>query len=102
MKQNIEYYVELFLNFIAWISLGIAAKLAMDSKDKTLTKRDIVIKTVLSIFVGYLTAVICDIYQQNELSKLLVPVGTLMGETLTSYFMRNWKKLAETVIRRNG
>lgn len=102
MKDNLDYYLELFLKFIAWISLGIAAKLAMDSKDRSLTKRDIVIKTVLSVFVGYLTAVICDIYEQDELSKLLVPVGTLMGETLTAYFMRNWKMLFKSVINRNG
>ena len=60
-----------------------------------LTKRDILIKSVLSIFCGYLAAVLCEIYNLQDMGKLLVPVATLLGESITIYLIKNWTRVAK-------
>lgn len=81
------------LMWLMYILIGVAAKLAFDSRSNQLSKKEIVIKSVLSIFCGYIAAVICEVYHYNNLAKLVVPVATLLGEGLIAYFMTNWKRI---------
>jgi hypothetical protein len=68
------------------------AKLAFDSRKAQLTKKQIIVKSVLSIFTGYLAAVICEQYGYTQWAKVIVPVATLLGEGIVMYSMTNWKK----------
>jgi hypothetical protein len=82
------------LIWIAYISIGVLAKLAFDSRNQVLTKKEIVVKSILSIFCGYLAAVICEHTNHSNFAKIIVPVSTLLGEGLILYFMTNWKTFA--------
>lgn len=81
------------LVWIAYISIGVIAKLAFDSRSNKLTTRQIIIKTVLSIFVGVLAAIVCENLHYDMWGKVIVPVSTLIGEGVIVYVMSNWKKI---------
>ena len=80
--------------WLAYISIGVIAKLAFDSRNNNLSRRMIIIKSILSIFCGYIAAVICENYGYVSWGKIIVPVSTLLGEGIVVYFMSNWKSLA--------
>jgi hypothetical protein len=90
--QEAQIFLTKALGWLVWITIGVAAKLAFDSRAKQLTKRDVIIKSILSIFCGYLAAVLCDKYGYEEWGKIVVPVATLLGEGVIMYVMTNWKK----------
>jgi hypothetical protein len=73
--------------------MGVMAKLAFDSRTQTLNTRQIIIKTVLSIFVGILTAILCENNGMEKLGKVLVPVATLIGEGIVVWIMNNWRNV---------
>lgn len=79
---------------ILLILLSVMAKLAADSRIQRLTRRDIIIKTVLSVFVGALASIICEVLK-TKWGRVVVPVCTLLGESMVVYVMTNWKPIAE-------
>jgi len=82
------------LIWLSYISIGVMAKLAFDSRLHTLTKKQIIIKTVLSVFVGYIAAVICETAHYTSWIKIVAPVSTLLGESIVVYTMTNWRQWA--------
>lgn len=74
-----------------YITLGVLAKLAFDSRSNVLTRKQIIVKSVLSIFCGYIAAVLCENLNYGNWAKVVVPVSTLMGEAIVMYVMSNWK-----------
>lgn len=81
------------LIWIAYISMAVIAKIAADSRVARLTRRDIIVKTVLSVFVGVMAAVICENFGYQKSGKIIVPVSTLLGEGIVVYVMTNWRRL---------
>ena len=86
-----------FGTWIVYISIAVFAKLAADSRVAKLTKRDIVIKTVLSVFAGVIAAIICESLK-TKWWKVIVPVATLLGEGIVVYIMTNWRRLLSKII----
>lgn len=85
--------------WVILILLSVMAKLAADSRVQRLTKRDIVIKTVLSIFVGVVAAIICESLR-TKWGKVIVPVSTLLGESVIVYVMTNWQSFLSKLLPR--
>lgn len=83
------------LIWVGYITLGVMAKLAFDSRNERLTKKQIVVKSVLSIFCGYLAAVVCENTHYSNWAKVIVPVSTLLGEGLVLYIMTNWRRFID-------
>jgi hypothetical protein len=96
--QNHTWWEEIIQAFgkgIVWffyITIGVLAKLAFDSRNNKLTRKQIIVKSVLSIFCGYLSAVLCENFNYTQWAKIVVPVSTLLGEGIVLYIMTNWKK----------
>lgn len=78
------------LTWILLIAGAVIAKLAADSRVAKLTRRNVIIKTILSVFVGVLAAIACETFDIEDWGKLIVPVATLLGESLIIYTMANW------------
>ena len=96
-----EEFQQGFLKALIWlgyISIGVMAKLAFDSRTQTLTRRQVIVKTVLSIFVGYLSAYICEKTGHVKFIGVVVPVCTLLGEAIVLYLMNNWKQIANKIL----
>lgn len=83
---------QLFSKLFIWtvyIGLAVITKLAVDSRAGKLTRKEIVIKVILSIFSGVMAKVACDSMGYEKWSILVVPVATLLGESVVVYFMTN-------------
>lgn len=96
--QEVNIFLTKALGWLVWIIMGVAAKLAFDSRTRHLTRRDIIIKSILSIFVGFISAVICKNRGYKDWIKIVVPVSTLLGEGVVVWVMVNWKKWAEKLL----
>lgn len=96
--QEIGQFLGKAVVWLGYITIGVLAKLALDSRVNKLTRKEIVIKSVLSIFAGYLAAVLCEYYGYKDLGKIIVPVSTLLGESLVVYFITNWRKFLSKIL----
>lgn len=76
--------------WLTYISIGVIAKLAFDSRNDQLTRKAIAIKSILSIFVGYISCVTCENLGYSNWIKFVCPVTTLLGESLLIWAMTNW------------
>lgn len=86
------------LVWLVYISIGVLAKLAFDSRKTQLSKKEIIVKSVLSIFCGYIAAVACEQFGYENWAKLVVPVSTLLGEGIVMYVMTNWRKWLNKIL----
>lgn len=86
--------LEKALVWVAYIAVGVLAKLAFDSRNEHLTRRQIVIKVVLSIFAGYMASIACDAFNYQKFAGLVVPVVTLLGEGVIVHIMKYWRTYA--------
>ena len=91
--QEILQGAEKFITWFGYISIGVFAKLAFDSRNAKLSRKSIVIKTVLSIFVGYVSIQSCVFFGYEAYIGLVGPVSTLLGESIIVYIMTNWKAI---------
>lgn len=102
--QNSTWWQEILqglakgLIWFFYISIGVIAKLAFDSRTTQLTKKQIIVKSVLSIFCGYVAAVVCENMNYKEWGKVIIPVATLLGEGIVMYIMNNWKEFVNKLI----
>lgn len=96
--QELEVAASKALGWLVWITMGVAAKLALESRTKKLSWREIIIIVVISVFSGYLTAVILEKYGYEDWNKIIVPVSTLLGQSFMNYLITNWERWAEKMI----
>lgn len=92
--QEITQGLPKLMIWLGYIGIGIIGKLAFESRANRLTKRQIIVKTSLSIFAGVLAAIVCENLGYEKWGKIIVPVVTLIGEGLVVYIMTNWRKIA--------
>jgi hypothetical protein len=92
--QEVTQGLGKFLTWGIYILFGVMAKLAFDSRNQILTRKQVVIKTVLSMFSGFMSAVICEHTGRENWIKIVAPVSTLLGESLVVYVMSNWNDWA--------
>ena len=96
--------IEFFLKFGSWIlgiTIGVAAKLAFESRTKVLTNKEKIIKVIISAFVGYLAALYWDYRGWQETIKIAVPVCTLVGESAVEFLMENGKTILRAIFKKN-
>jgi len=105
--QNSNFWSEIIqglgkgLVWLGYICIGVMAKLAFDSRSNTLTKKEVIVKSILSIFCGYIAAVSCENMNYAGWAKIIVPVSTLLGEGLVMWIMTNWKQFLNKYFRIN-
>lgn len=95
--QEITQGIGKFLMWMAYILIGVVAKLAFDSKSHKLSRKELVIKFFLSTTVGVVTALSCNALGAVKTGIILVPVMTLIGESLIGYIVANWQALLSKV-----
>lgn len=91
--QEIWQGVSKALVWLWYITIGVVVKIALDTRTEKLTLKKIFIKVVFSVFVGWLATIICIKFGYIKVAGIVVPVATLMGESLVLYFMANWKSI---------
>lgn len=104
MKLLITFWEEIgqffVKNSILIISLvaGTAAKIAIDSRIKRLSYKEIGIKVVLSFFAGYTASRYMNSHGLAEQANWAVPLITLLGESIVMWVMGHSKKIIESVV----
>lgn len=83
------------LIWVAYITIGVIAKLAFDSKTNKLTRRQIAIKVALSVCAGALVSIGCNSWGFEKWGMVIVPTSTLIGEGLFGYIMSHWEMIAD-------
>lgn len=79
------------LIYIAFIIPAILAKLALDSRTRELTKKQRIVKIIIASFSGFLASMGCEYWGvQRYLAGMIVPVVTLLGESIMDYLIKNW------------
>lgn len=100
-KKEITEFLIRTGTWFFWIGIGVAAKLAFDSKARTLTKKEKAIKIVISAFVGYMTAQFFEYKNWQEAIKVAVPIATLVGESAVEFVMENGKTILKALFKKN-
>jgi hypothetical protein len=104
MERIGDEVVEFFVRFGSWIMgiiIGVSVKLAFESKRRKLTMKEKVIKTIISIFAGYIAGVYWDYKGWEESMKLAVPIATIIGESVVEFIMENSKTIMKAFVKKN-
>lgn len=91
--QEIIQFLSKILVFVWYITVGVVIKIALDSRTQKLTKRQIWIKVAISVAMGYLSLQVCVLFRYLQLAGLIVPICTLLGESIAIWLMANWENI---------
>jgi len=83
------------LMWLAYAAIGVIGKIAFDSNNSKLSKKKIFVKSVLSIVVGIISGLACEALNEPRWEKFVIPVATLLGESIVLYFMTDFKDILE-------
>lgn len=86
------------LGWLVWVTIGVAAKLAFESRIKKLSWKEIAAIVVISVFVGYLANLICKKTGYEDWGGIIVPVSTLLGQSIVNFVLTNWEKWIDKLL----
>jgi hypothetical protein len=93
--QELNVALTKALGWLIWVTIGVAAKLAFESRTKKLSWREIIVIVVISVFSGYIANAVCNKTGYRDWSGVVVPISTLLGQSLMNWVMVNWKNYLE-------
>lgn len=82
------------------LSIGMVAKIAIESRSRKLTKRDVFIKIVISFFVGYSVGKYLQDHGMESKITWVVPLATLAGESIVLWVMVNSNKIFSFIAKK--
>lgn len=94
-KWEFGQFIGKALMWLAYATIGVIGKIAFDSNTSKLTKRKILIKSILSIVVGIISGLCCEALNEPRWEKFIIPVATLLGESIILYLMTDFKDILE-------
>lgn len=89
-----EFWMFLLENF-KWIiptTVGMGAKLAIDSRNKRLTWRDILIKITIGFFSGFVVSWYLINHGMEKTAMWATPLATMSGESVILFLSTNSSK----------
>lgn len=92
-KKELAETLAKVLMAVGSIGMALIAKIAFDSRNNELTWKAILVKSVMGIFAGFITTVYMIPRANIYLIGAVVPVATLLGESLMIWLMTNWKSV---------
>ena len=99
LLRDVKHAIADSMTWISTIGTGLLAKLSYEIYMKRILKPiQWIAVSALSIFSGYMMAVLCLIWDWQDESKILVPMATLLGEKVVLYMMQNYKRIMERVL----
>lgn len=88
------------LIFLFQIFLGVGAKLAIESRKRSITLRNVATSFVIACLVGYVTDSFCTSRGWDSFRGVAVPVSALISEGLVKYILENASSILDTLIRK--
>lgn len=98
LSQEIQIAFSKALGWLVWVTIGVAAKLALESRTKKLSWKEILIIVIISVFVGYVSFKIINKTGYEDWGGVIVPVCTLLGQSLINFFLTNWERWLDKLL----
>lgn len=101
--MKFPYIEDSLKHFLAWFLpslLGVATKLAYESRLKKLTKLSIITSLIMACFVGYVCDKLCTKYGLNDFRGVIVSLGALASESIVHYLFSNTPNIIIVVVKR--
>lgn len=84
---------------LLYVSIGVAVKLAVDSRVAQLSRKQIVIKAILSISTGAIVTIVCYYLKTTMwVQAIIIPTSTYLGEGVWLYIMNNWESWVDRFV----
>jgi hypothetical protein len=94
-KDEVTNFLAKVAMWIGLMGIGIIGKIAFDSRNSMLSSREIILKSILSVVMGTMSGLACEALGHESWEKLVIPICTLLGESLLVYVMIKWKVVIE-------
>lgn len=105
MKQSaLEAFINFFMKhseIIFGSIFGIGAKLAIDSRSRRLSFFETIGKIVIGLACGIIAFNYCAVYKVGEGAKVIVPIATMLGESIIFILMKNISPILRSIVMRN-
>lgn len=75
----------------ALITIGMLAKIAIDSNQQKLTTKQIAFKAAIMFAIGFVSFVICDVSGYYKWAAAITPIATMCGENIALWILNNVK-----------
>lgn len=101
--QSYNDLILFFKKFLAWFlpsSLGVATKLAYESRAKQLKRSHVMASIIMACFVGYICDSLCTSYGLTTLRGMIVALGALASESFIQFFFKNDTNIIKAAIFR--
>lgn len=86
------------LVYLGGVLLGLAAKLAVKNKDKTLTKAEIIMHSLVAFAAAYFTWAVLDYFKLKDIST---PASVIVGRFGDNILMAAWKMIQTAIKSKN-
>lgn len=91
------------LLYIVWVSIGVAVSIAMEAEQVIMSRKRVIIRVVFSVCAGAIASFACMGLKLNGgYSAVIVPCSTIVGQEFFRWLMKNWDKLLNRFLSRNG
>lgn len=104
MKQSVfEIVVQFFSKhseIIIGSLVGVGARIAIDSKTRRLSWLEMGGKAIIGLACGIIAYNYCKANDIGEKTKVIVPLATMLGESIIVWLMRNVNPLLRVIAAR--
>lgn len=84
------------------LSIGMSAKIAIDSRARKLTKKEIFIKILIGFFSGYVTSAYLISHGMEDKVSWACPLATMSGESFLLFLTQNSWKIYRFIAKKWG
>lgn len=88
---------------LAWFLpsfLGVATKLAFESRLKKITQVRVLTSLIMACFVGYICDKLCTKYDLSDMRGVVVAIGALASESIVQYTLINSNRIFKAIVKR--
>lgn len=100
IKQALIQWAGKYFVFIVYIIIGIVVQLAMYDRSQMLSKWQRFWRIVTSMCAGAIASFLCNAWHWDKVAMLIVPMTTLIGQSLFEYCVRKWPLILDFLIEK--
>lgn len=96
LESSAKYFLAWFLPAL----LGVATKLAYESRLKKISSSRIITSLIMACFVGYMCDKMCTRYGLSDFRGIIVSIGALASESIIQYILTNMPRFLTATAKR--
>jgi small-conductance mechanosensitive channel len=100
MKPNLFNLLTDVIMWIFQVVIGVAAKLAFDSRKRKITTKYVITSFIIACFVGYITDKVWTAQGWEDTRGVAVAIMALLSETVVKYANDNLPSILNALIKK--